>query len=102
MSTLSERTGNGTPTETSRQREETKEQIDGMLQQFDVLSSRVDRGIFTYIYVYLYVCTFWLTTLKRRKVDTGSQVQYRIGIAHEANQAHADDDDAESHVGLPR
>jgi hypothetical protein len=53
MSTLGEHTGNGTPTETSLQREETKEQIYGMLQQFDVLTSRFDRGIFKYIYVYL-------------------------------------------------
>jgi hypothetical protein len=53
MSTLSEHPGNGAPTKTSLQREETKEQIDGMLQQFDVLSSRFDRFIFKYISVYL-------------------------------------------------
>ena len=33
MSTLSEHTGNGAPTATSLQREDTKEQIDGILLQ---------------------------------------------------------------------
>ena len=36
MSTLSEHTGNGSPTATSLQREDTKEQIDGVLQHFVV------------------------------------------------------------------
>src|SRR5437773_8124361 len=53
MSTLSERTGNGNPTATSLQPKDTKEQLDGVLQQFDVLPSRFDRVIFKYIYVYL-------------------------------------------------
>jgi hypothetical protein len=53
MGTLSEHTGNGTPTATSLLREETKEQIDGVLQHFDVLPSRFDRCIFKFIYVYL-------------------------------------------------
>jgi hypothetical protein len=53
MSTLSEYTGNGNPTATSRQREETKAQLDGVLQQFDVLPSRFDRLLFKYIYVYV-------------------------------------------------
>src|SRR2546429_9794006 len=53
MSPLSEHTGNGNPTETRLQREETKEQIDGLLQHFDVLPSRFDRFLFRYIYVYL-------------------------------------------------
>src|SRR5258708_12336106 len=53
MSTLSEDTGNGTPMETRLQREETNEQIYGLLQQFDVLPSRFDRVIFKYISVYL-------------------------------------------------
>jgi hypothetical protein len=44
MSTLSEHTGNGNPTATSLQREDTKEQIDGVLQHFDVLPSRFDRS----------------------------------------------------------
>jgi hypothetical protein len=53
MSTLSEHTGNGTPTATSQQREDTKEQIESILQHFDVLPSKLDRFIFKYIYVYL-------------------------------------------------
>ncbi len=53
MSALSEHTGNGNPTATSLQRVETKEQLDGVLQQFDVLPSRFDRFLFKYIYVYL-------------------------------------------------
>src|SRR5438105_11920831 len=53
MSTLSEHTGNGTPTETSLTPEETKAQIYAMLQQFDVLTSRFDRVVFKYISVYL-------------------------------------------------
>ena len=53
MSILSKHTGNGTPTESSLQREETKEQLDGVLQQFDVLPSRFDRLLFKYIYVYM-------------------------------------------------
>jgi hypothetical protein len=53
MSTLSERTGNENPTAKSRQREETKTQFDGILQQFDVLPSRFDRFLLKYIYVYL-------------------------------------------------
>ena len=53
MRTLSEHTGNGNPPTTSLQSKDTKEQIDGVLQQFDVLPSRFDRGIFKYIYVYL-------------------------------------------------
>ena len=53
MSTLSEHKGNGSPTETSLQPKDTKEQIDGVLQNFDVLTSRFDRFIFKYILVYL-------------------------------------------------
>jgi hypothetical protein len=53
MSTRSSHTGNGNPTARSLQREETKAQLDGILQQFDVLPSRFDRFIFKYIYVYL-------------------------------------------------
>lgn len=53
MSILSKHTGNGTPTESSLQREETKEQLDSVLQQFDVLPSRFDRFLFKYIYVYM-------------------------------------------------
>jgi hypothetical protein len=53
MSTLSEHTGNGNPTATSLQPKDTKEQIYGVLQQFDVLRSRFDRFLFRYIYIYL-------------------------------------------------
>ncbi len=53
MSTLEEHKGNENPTETSLQREDTKEQIESILQHFDVLPSRFDRFIFKYIYVYL-------------------------------------------------
>lgn len=62
MSMLNEPSGNGTPTETSLQRGTPKLQIDGILQQFDVLPSRLDRGIFKSIYVYL-VSLFFLAEL---------------------------------------
>ena len=62
MSTLSEHTGNGNPTETSRQREHTTAQIYGILRNFDVLPSRFDRVIFKYIYVYL-ISLFFLAQL---------------------------------------
>ena len=53
MSMLGEHTGNGNPTATRLQREDTKEQIDGILQHFDVLPSKLDRCIFRYIYVFI-------------------------------------------------
>src|SRR6266480_2788982 len=53
MSTLSEHTGNGNSTETSLQLEDTKEQIYGVLQHFDVLPSSFDRFMFRSISVYL-------------------------------------------------
>jgi hypothetical protein len=53
MSALGEHTGNGNPTEINVQREDTKEQMYGLLQHFDVLPSTLDRFIFKYIYVYL-------------------------------------------------
>ena len=53
MSTLSEHTGNGTPTKQTLLREETIAHIDGLLQWFDVLPSRFDRVIFKYTAVYL-------------------------------------------------
>ena len=53
MSTLGEHTENENPTVTSLKREDTKEQIDGLLQHFDVLPSRFDRFLFKYIYVFL-------------------------------------------------
>ena len=58
MSTLSERTGNGNPTKSSQQREETKAQLEGVFQQFDVLPSRFDRVLFKYIYVYMFGLLF--------------------------------------------
>jgi len=48
MSTLSEHTGNGNPTATRLQQEDTKGRIDGVLRNFDVLPSRFDRFIFRY------------------------------------------------------
>ncbi|GAC1359485.1 MAG: hypothetical protein NVS4B11_38330 [Ktedonobacteraceae bacterium] len=62
MSTPSDYIGNGTATETSLQREDTKEQIYDILQHFDVLPSRFDRFIFKYIYVYL-IGLFFLSEL---------------------------------------
>src|SRR2546421_11639829 len=53
MSTLSEHKGNGNQTESRLQLEDTKEQIDTILQHFDVLPSRFDRCIFKFIYVYM-------------------------------------------------
>jgi len=53
MSTLSEHTGNGNPPATRLQREDTKAQLDGVLQHFDVLPSRFDQFLFKYIYVFL-------------------------------------------------
>jgi hypothetical protein len=58
MSTLSEHTGNRNPTATSRQQEDTKAQLDGVLQHFDVLPSRLDRFLFKYIYVYMFGLLF--------------------------------------------
>jgi hypothetical protein len=53
MSTLGEHTENENPTVTSLKRGDTKEQIDSLLQHFDVLPSRFDRFLFKYIYVFL-------------------------------------------------
>ena len=53
MSTLSEQPGNGNPIAKSLQRVQIKEQLDGLLQQFDMLPARFDRLVFQYIYVYL-------------------------------------------------
>ncbi len=58
MSPLNEHTGNGNPPATSLQRVHTKEQIDVVLQQFDVLPSRFDRFLFKYIYAYLFGLLF--------------------------------------------
>ncbi|GAC1647443.1 MAG: hypothetical protein NVS4B12_15230 [Ktedonobacteraceae bacterium] len=53
MSTLSEHPGSGNPTETRLPREDAKAQIDGILQHFDILPSKLERFIFKYIYIYL-------------------------------------------------
>ena len=45
--------GKGNPTATSLQPKDAKEQIDGVLQHFEVLPSRFDRFLLKYIYVYL-------------------------------------------------
>ncbi len=77
MSTLGEHTGHGNPTETSLQREDTKEQIDGLLQHFDVLPSTLDRFIFKYIYVYLIGLFFLDRLLFLLNLSISSQFQVR-------------------------
>ena len=62
MSALSEHEGNGNPTETRLQPEDTKAQIYSPLQHFDILSSRFERFLFKYIYIYL-VGLFFLQQL---------------------------------------
>ena len=62
MSTLSEHTGNGNPPATSLHVEDIKEQIDDLLQHFDVLPSRFDRILFKYTYVFL-IGNFFLQEL---------------------------------------
>ena len=53
MGRLREYTGNANPPAASRQREEIKAQLDGVLQQFDVVASPFDRLLFKYICVYM-------------------------------------------------
>ena len=53
MGTLSEYTGNGHPTASSRQSEETKAQLESTLQQFEILPTRFDRVLFQYLSVYV-------------------------------------------------
>jgi len=53
MSTLSEHTGKGNPTATGLPGEDAKAQIDGILQHFDVLPSKLERIIFRYISVFI-------------------------------------------------
>jgi hypothetical protein len=85
MSTLSEHTGNGKPPETRRQREGTKEQLDDLLQHFDVLPSRVDRFLFKYIYVYL-ISLFFLAelliilSLLARNLQVGGVLLQGVGL----------------------
>lgn len=84
MSTPSEHTGNGNPTETGLQRGETKEQIDGILRNFDVLPSRFDRWIFKYIYIYL-LGLFFLNELLLILfyLNTSLQLQVQVGLGGE-------------------
>jgi hypothetical protein len=53
MSTLDEYGGHGNPAETLLKREDTRGQIDSVLQHFDVLPVSIDRFIFKYISLYL-------------------------------------------------
>jgi hypothetical protein len=62
MSALGKHTGNENPTVTSLKRGDTKEQIDSILQHFDVLPSKFDRFLFKYTYVYL-IGLFFLSEL---------------------------------------
>src|SRR6266566_9204528 len=78
MSTLSEHTGNGTPTETSLQRGDTKDKIDDLLQHFDVLPSRFDRFLFKYIYVLL-IGNFFLGELLLIPILLLSNSSFQIG-----------------------
>ena len=77
MSLLSEHKGNENPTETSLQPEDTKEQICGILQHFDVLPSKLDRFIFKYIYVYLISLFFLARLLFLLYLSISSQFQVR-------------------------
>ncbi len=85
MSTLSEYTGNGNPPATSQQPEETKAQLDGVLQQFDVLPTRFDRVLFQYIYVYL-LGLFFLAELLNiifllsRNTQVGDVLLQEVGL----------------------
>ncbi len=55
--------------------------------------------IFVPLTLRLYLCTFWLSQLRPRKVHTRNQAQCQIGTAHEANRVRADDGDAGFRVG---
>ncbi len=73
MSTLSEHTEDGNSAAISQQLTDTKEQIYGLLQNFDVLPSRFDRCIFNYIYVYvlgLYFLSDLLFLLTRLSISS--------------------------------
>ncbi len=62
MSTQSPQPGNGNSPAPSQQPKQTKAQLDVLLQEFDVLPSRVDRVLFQYSYLYL-LGLFFLTEL---------------------------------------
>src|SRR5437868_2740542 len=53
MSTLSEHTGKGNPIATGRPGEDAKAQMDGILQHFDILPSKLERIIFRYLYAFI-------------------------------------------------
>ncbi len=85
MSTLNEHTGNGNSPATSRQSKQTKTQIDGVLQQFDVLPSRFDRLLFKYIYVYLLGFFFlaqllFIISLLRMNIQIGRVLLQVVGF----------------------
>ena len=86
MSTLSEYAGNGNPTATSLQREETRAQLDGVLQHFDVLPSKFDRFLFKYIYVYLLGLFFLVELLNfffllSMNLQVGGALLQLVGLA---------------------
>jgi hypothetical protein len=64
MSTLSDRQANENATQATPQSEDTTGQIREVLHHFDVLSSKAERHIFTYAYLYL-IGFFFLTQLWR-------------------------------------
>ncbi len=85
MSTLSEHPGNGNPTATSLPRVQIKEQLDGVLQQFDVLPSRFDRLLLNYIYVYLLGLLFlsqllFIIALLRMNIQIGRVLVLGVGF----------------------
>jgi hypothetical protein len=53
MSTLNEDRGNGNPTATRLKPEDTRGQIDGILQHFDVLPTKSNPFMVRYFYIYL-------------------------------------------------
>jgi hypothetical protein len=60
MSTLSDHQANGNATEATPQSEDATGQIREVLQHFDILSSKAEKHIFTY--AYLYIIGFFLLT----------------------------------------
>jgi hypothetical protein len=78
MSTLGEHTGNENPTVTSLKRGDTKEQIDGILQHFDVLPAKLDRFVFKYIYVFV-IGTYLLYELLLIPVLLLSNSSFQVG-----------------------
>jgi hypothetical protein len=90
MSTLGEHKGNGNLTEARLQRKDTKAQMNGIPQHFDVLPSRFDRFIFKYIYVYM-IGLFFLTAFLFILISVllGNNALYQIGPFLQASGAGA-------------